>query len=445
MKYTAIALCITLLLASPFLDAQETNPADFNGDGAVDFYDFLLFVQGFGKSADQADFNAKLDLDSNGAVDFYDFLLFGNAFGSSSGPTDPPPEPDPLLLYIADLNSSKVEVLNTTTNLRDPNSTIFVSQPRGLAFSNINNHLYIAGIDTFYAVSKSGQRVYEIPLHAGDIAGIESRGGFKIALSPDHEQVFVTESTEAIVEVFDSANGQSLAQIPVLENPSGIAISPDGSEVFTAHGISFILNGNRPLSVIDGRTHALKDTISVGEAVVTRMAISPDGEHLYLNNDGGRSIGVVNVAAKTLVNSFTVGLPSDLSVQILDVRLSEEGSQLFATVNRTIQGIDRLGNPTIGLWGGVHVIDTATGDLIREIQIGQLASVLAIAPDGKTAYAAGAEDILTQASPNLQVFILDLEAGANLGSLRDLSLPVDFTFNASKPAIPNFQIPSLVF
>lgn len=436
-KYTATALGLALLLATAFLAAQETNSADFNGDGAVDFSDFLIFAQGFGKSAGQADFNAKLDLDGDGTIDFGDFLLFVDAFGGSSGPTDP------LLLYIADLSGDKLEVFDTSTNQRG--SPIFVSNPRGLAFSNRNNQLYVAGIDTFYALSSSGQRVYGVPLHEGDFASIGARGGFKVALSPDHRQVFVTETEGSLVEVFNSADGRSLTQIPVRENPTGIVVSPNGNEVFVAHGISFLANGNRPLSVIDGNNHTFKDSISVGEAVVTRMAISPDGQTLYLNNAGGGKIGIVDVATKKLVNSFTVGLESDISVQVSDLKLSKDGSRLFTAVNRSIQGIDLLGNPAVGFWGGTYVIDTATGDILHEIQTGQLATTLAIAPDGKTAYVIGLEYLQDQLTGNTKVFVVDLEAGVKLGSPPGrLGFLIDLTFNASKPAIPVFRGPELI-
>ena len=60
-------------------------PGDFDGNGAVDFQDFLLFVAQFGKSSSDDGFDARMDLDGNGAVDFQDFLRFVAAFGSKSG------------------------------------------------------------------------------------------------------------------------------------------------------------------------------------------------------------------------------------------------------------------------------------------------------------------------------------------------------------------------
>ena len=58
---------------------------DFDGNGTVEFPDFLLFVAQFGKSSSDDGFDARMDLDSNGTIDFQDFLSFVAAFGSKSG------------------------------------------------------------------------------------------------------------------------------------------------------------------------------------------------------------------------------------------------------------------------------------------------------------------------------------------------------------------------
>jgi len=58
---------------------------DFNGNGVVDFPDFLVFAAGFGKTSTDPDFQASIDLNDNGSVDFPDFLLFAQQFGKSVG------------------------------------------------------------------------------------------------------------------------------------------------------------------------------------------------------------------------------------------------------------------------------------------------------------------------------------------------------------------------
>ena len=53
--------------------------SDFDGNGVVEFTDFLLFVSAFGSS------QAQYDINGNGAVDFPDFLLLVSVFGKSVG------------------------------------------------------------------------------------------------------------------------------------------------------------------------------------------------------------------------------------------------------------------------------------------------------------------------------------------------------------------------
>ena len=91
---TASLLNFTLLL---FAQDSSPPPSDFNGNGVVDFPDFLLFVTAFGSQAGQERYDAKYDLDGNGEIAFDDFLLFVDSFAASS---QPPPPSDPRLTRI---------------------------------------------------------------------------------------------------------------------------------------------------------------------------------------------------------------------------------------------------------------------------------------------------------------------------------------------------------
>ena len=64
---------------------SQTRSADLNGDGNVDFSDFLLFAAAFGTSEGVPGYNAAADLDGDGTVAFSDFLIFANAFGKPAG------------------------------------------------------------------------------------------------------------------------------------------------------------------------------------------------------------------------------------------------------------------------------------------------------------------------------------------------------------------------
>lgn len=49
--------------------------ADFDGNGSIDFADFLMFAEAFGTS------DIRFDLDLSSRVDFGDFLIFAESFG----------------------------------------------------------------------------------------------------------------------------------------------------------------------------------------------------------------------------------------------------------------------------------------------------------------------------------------------------------------------------
>ena len=72
------------------LNTTGTKPSpDFDGDGVVGIPDFLLFVDKFGLSQSDEEYEARFDLDGDGIIGIGDFLIFVDAFGkevpSSSG------------------------------------------------------------------------------------------------------------------------------------------------------------------------------------------------------------------------------------------------------------------------------------------------------------------------------------------------------------------------
>ena len=60
----------------------EDGAPDFNGDGAINFQDFLLFAAAFGAGSDDPAYHPRFDLDGNGRIAFPDFIAFAAAFGN---------------------------------------------------------------------------------------------------------------------------------------------------------------------------------------------------------------------------------------------------------------------------------------------------------------------------------------------------------------------------
>ena len=63
-------------------DTPTGPSADFDGDGSIEFSDFILFAAAFGLNQGDSGYDARFDLDGDGSIGFPDFLTFAGAFGT---------------------------------------------------------------------------------------------------------------------------------------------------------------------------------------------------------------------------------------------------------------------------------------------------------------------------------------------------------------------------
>ena len=83
--YTLSALDVDGDFASLTFALEVGIPSsDFDGDGAVNFADFLTFAGKFGTRRGEDGYDARFDLDGNGEIGFSDFLIFAASFGATS-------------------------------------------------------------------------------------------------------------------------------------------------------------------------------------------------------------------------------------------------------------------------------------------------------------------------------------------------------------------------
>ena len=82
--YTLSALDADGDVASlPFTLEVSLPSPDFNGDGNVNFADFLIFAGKFDSRLGQERYDARCDLNGDGQIDSADFFIFADNFGSS--------------------------------------------------------------------------------------------------------------------------------------------------------------------------------------------------------------------------------------------------------------------------------------------------------------------------------------------------------------------------
>lgn len=80
LEGNGIEILNQVILANNSKNNTPHNPCDFNGDGAVNFDDFLLFVAVYGKSLSDEGFDGRMDLNGDGTINFADFLIFVSCY-----------------------------------------------------------------------------------------------------------------------------------------------------------------------------------------------------------------------------------------------------------------------------------------------------------------------------------------------------------------------------
>jgi hypothetical protein len=193
-----------------------------------------------------------------------------------------------------------------------------------------------------------------VPANAAPVAGLAAASGIVPAAPTPVALLPITpESIDSVART-----------IPVGANPSGIAISPDGSFAYVVSA------GARAIYRIDTASGAVTATIPLDQAAnVSRVAFSPDGSFAYVT--AARS-GAAVVRVDTATGTVT---PVSSPTNTRDVVISPDGTRAYVTFTSTTRN--------------VAVIDTATGATISQIGPGSgLTSKLALSPDGTRLYLA---------------------------------------------------------
>ncbi len=111
-----------------------------------------------------------------------------------------------------------------------------------------------------------------------------------VALSPDGEQLYVTEHTANQLAVVTVRRGKVAAEVKVPAGPCGVVASPDGSRIYVACAEA------GEVAVLDSAAQKVAAKVKVG-AYPWGLALSDDGRTLYVCNRFTHDVSVVDTAA----------------------------------------------------------------------------------------------------------------------------------------------------
>ena len=199
-----------------------------------------------------------------------------------------------------------------------------------------------------------------------------------VAFSPDGRKAYVA-TRSALVSLINTANNVVLGSPSTGSQAHSVVAGPSGRWVY-------VTNGSSGISVLDAATAVRKDVIPVvvsGAAVNAGggptlnprgLAISPDGRYLFVsdNQDGG-AVVVIDIATKTAVASFSLGL----GWMPLGIAVHPDGQRAyFAFADVTASNLD-----VVRVFDTVKMTPTATS-----IPVGARPTGVAITPDGAKVY-----------------------------------------------------------
>ena len=172
LLFTAV---VTLaLVGSAWSQTPTAADADFDGDGEVQFGDFLLFTVKFNTRQGDGEYEARYDLDSDGAVNFSDFLLFVGVFGQTV------PSSPPVAHAGEDQSVDKRETVTLDgSNSKDPAGRALTFAWRQVAGDSIS--LSSAGVaQPTFRTQVPGNYAFQLVVHNGVVASEPDTVGVEV-------------------------------------------------------------------------------------------------------------------------------------------------------------------------------------------------------------------------------------------------------------------------
>jgi YVTN family beta-propeller protein len=321
-----------------------------------------------------------------------------------------PPRRRPRLMTVVNLGLAVILLVTggiAMSRVPDAGDPIAAHQPEARAVADI---LRLPEMPYRLRLSPDGRRLYVCGY--SDIAVFDTatraavgtlrlptRSRPDITFGPDGSRGYVPLSGGGLAVVETSSLSQ-VATIPT--DPVEVAVAaPDGRAIYA-------LGEDALVSVIDPISGAVISRIPVA-AESTELALAPDGSRLYASGYQAGAVSVIDTAAGTVLATVP-------ATNVQAVEPAPDGSQLYVQSSGAIAVLDASsmmqrgalgpegassalavlpdGRLVVGMTGksradSLGVIDPTTFLIRARLSAGEHVSMVAVAPDGATAYAAG--------------------------------------------------------
>ena len=222
-------------------------------------------------------------------------------------------------LYVADNNSNTLTVIDisklfdtgvATEKARVQLSSVAVTVPEGVVINAAGNTVYVANAGTGKITVISANDVTDTYTKANEIVLDPGDYPMGLALSPNGAKLYAANFYTGTVAVINTATRAITVKLAVASAPFSVAVNPNPSNQFAyapssaEDKVKFINTGATPDAVLTTPAPAATD---VGPAP-WGAAVTPDGSKLYIVNNLGNSVSILDAVTGTLLNSVPVGV-----------------------------------------------------------------------------------------------------------------------------------------
>jgi YVTN family beta-propeller protein len=285
---------------------------------------------------------------------------------------DPGTKKSYVFVYVADLGSSSVTVIDGSTDTA-VTSVAVGAGPVALAVNPVTNIIYAAN-QTAGTVSVINVTVNKGVPTATVVATVPvGKTPSAIAVNPVTNAIYVANQTGNSVTVINGATNTPSATVAVGSTPAAIAVNPVTNTVYVA-------NQDSTVTVINGATNA---TTAVPTGALSRaIAVNPATDTIYVANQNAGTVTVINGASNTFSATVTVApQPVALAIDPVTNQIYVAG---FSFTNGMLTVIAGGTNVASNLPVGSDPFDLAINPVTNKIYVGNVGSGNVTVIDGAT-------------------------------------------------------------
>jgi YVTN family beta-propeller protein len=242
-----------------------------------------------------------------------------------------------------------LDIIDTATN-RVVDQIPTAPGPIGIVVSPDGTKAYFVN-DNFGTTAN----LWQVDLATGTVARMlpinaPNAAPFNLAISPDGTTLYVVGNNgpvgNGLLQFVDIATASVIATAPLGVNASGIAVTPDGSQLYVANF------GDGTVTAIATGPMGLETILAVGNGPFG-IAATPDGKQIWVANDPDGTISVIDTATNQVTTTFPAGAGPSA------VGFTPDGATAYVP------------NSGIGAGGdSVSVIDTSSQQVTGTVTVG---------------------------------------------------------------------------